>query len=210
MYSKPEFAARSPADVAEVIAAAPFATLVTHGPDGIVASHLVMLFEPDRGPNGTLVSHLALDNPHAALIAEGRETLAIFTGPHGYVSSSWYPAVPVRDSAPTWNYAAVHCRGRPVPLDERQTARHLAHLVARMEEGRPDRWRMGELGPSGLERRLPRILGFDLPVERLDAKFKMGQDERLPDTRGAIAALEKTDPPLAAMMTRHNADRGDG
>ncbi|WP_018391551.1 FMN-binding negative transcriptional regulator [Ancylobacter sp. FA202] len=207
MYTKPEFAAPSSTDIAQVIAEAPFATLVTHGPDGLVATHLIMLFEPDRGPNGTLVSHLALANPHAALVAEGRETLAIFSGPHGYISSSWYPAEPVRDSAPTWNYAAVHCRGRPVPLDDRGTARHLLTLVERMEQGRPERWRMRELGPGGMERRLPHILGFDLPIERLDAKFKMGQDERLRDTRGAITALEASDPPLAAMMARHNAGR---
>ncbi|WP_246677616.1 hypothetical protein [Mesorhizobium sp. B2-3-12] len=68
---------------------------------------------------------------------------------------------------------------------------------------------MRELGPGGMERRIPHILGFDLPIERLEAKFKMGQDERRCDTSGAIDALEHDDPALAAMMKAHNAHRQD-
>jgi transcriptional regulator len=77
-----------------------------------------------------------------------------------------------------------------------------------MERGRDDEWRLRELGPGGMERRLPRILGFELPIARLEAKFKMGQDERILDTRSAIARLaDGIDPELAEMMGRHNAHR---
>lgn len=209
MYNKPEFAPLSPDDVFGLIAAAAFATVVTSGPQGLVASHLPFVLDRDRGPNGTLVSHLARQNPHSALIAEGRETITVFQGPHGYISPSWYPRNPVRDSAPTWNFAVVHCHGRPVPLDDHATARHLLRLVDVLEKDREDRWRMRELGPGGMERRMPHIIGFDLPIERLEAKFKMGQDERLYDTREAIRALEEEDPALAAMMKTHNAHRKD-
>lgn len=113
----------------------------------------------------------------------------------------------MRDSAPTWNFAVVHCHGRPVTLDDHATARHLLQLVDMLEKDRDDRWRMRELGPGGMERRIPHILGFDLPIERLEAKFKMGQDERLYDTSGAIRALEQNDPALATMMKAHNAHR---
>src|SRR5690606_7955612 len=106
-----------------------FATMITHGSRGLQASHLTFLVDRERGPHGTLVSHLAVANEHAELIAEQRESLVIFQGPHGYISSSWYPAAPVRDSAPTWNFAVVHCHGRPVPLGTSATARHLADLV---------------------------------------------------------------------------------
>ena len=209
MYSKPEFAPLSQGEVFGLIEAAAFATVVTAGPHGLVVSHLPFALDRARGANGTLVSHLARANPHAALIAEGRETIAVFHGPHGYISPSWYPRNPVRDSAPTWNFAVVHCHGHPAPLDDQATARHLLQLVDALEKDRDDRWRMRELGPGGMERRMPHILGFDLPIERLEAKFKMGQDERHYDTRGAIGALEDDDPALAAMMKAHNAHRQD-
>ncbi|RUU29092.1 FMN-binding negative transcriptional regulator [Mesorhizobium sp. M6A.T.Ca.TU.002.02.2.1] len=209
MYTKPEFAPLSQDDVFGLIEAAAFATVVTSGPEGLVASHLPIVLDRKRGPNGTLVSHLARQNPHSALIAEGRETIAIFHGPHGYISPSWYPRNPVRDSAPTWNFAVVHCHGRPFQLDEHATARHLLRLVDVLEKDRDGRWRMRELGPGGMERRIPHILGFDLPIERLEAKFKMGQDERLYDTNAAIGTLERSGPALATMMKAHNAHRKD-
>lgn len=209
MYSKPEFAPLELEEVLGLIEAAAFATVVSNGSQGLIASHLPFVHDRSRGPHGTLVSHLAKANPHSELIAAGAPTLAVFHGPHGYISSSWYPRNPVRDSAPTWNFAVVHCHGRPVPLDERATVRHLLALVDVLEKGREDRWRIRELGPGGMERRIPHILGFDLPIERLEAKFKMGQDERLYDTRGAIAALADADSVLAGAMTRHNAHRRD-
>ena len=209
MYTKPEFAPLSRDEVFGLIEAAAFATVVTSGPQGLVVSHLPFVLDRARGENGTLVSHLARANPHSTLISEGRETVAIFHGPHGYISPSWYPRNPVRDSAPTWNFAVVHCHGHPVSLDEHATARHLLQLVDVLEKDRDDRWRMRELGPGGMERRIPGIIGFDLPIGQLEAKFKMGQDERLYDTGGAIRALEQTDPALAAMMKAHNAHRQD-
>ncbi|AZO41692.1 FMN-binding negative transcriptional regulator [Mesorhizobium sp. M7D.F.Ca.US.005.01.1.1] len=209
MYSKPEFAPLSRDEVFGLIEAAAFATVVTSGSQGLAVSHLPLVLDRVRGENGTLVSHLARANPHSALIAEGRETVAIFHGPHGYISPSWYPRNPVRDSAPTWNFAVLHCHGLPIPLDDHGTARHLLQLVDMLERDRDDRWRMRELGPGGMERRIPGIIGFDLPIGRLEAKFKMGQDERLYDTGGAIKALEQNDPALATMMKAHNAHRQD-
>lgn len=209
MYSKPEFAPLSREEVFDLVETVAFATVVTNGPQELVVSHLPFTLDRERGGNGTLVSHLARANEHSALIAEGRKTVAVFHGPHGYISSSWYPRNPVRDSAPTWNFAVVHCHGMPVALDDRATARHLLRLVDVLEKDRTDRWRMRELGVGGMERRLPHILGFEMPVERLEAKFKMGQDERLYDTAAAIDALDHADPHLAETMRRHNAHRHD-
>jgi len=209
VYTKPEFAPLSPEDVFGLIEAAAFATFVTAELRGLAASHLPFMLDRMRGPNGTLISHLAAANPHSLHIGEGRPSLAIFHGPHGYISSSWYPRKPARDSAPTWNFAVVHCHGRPMPLDRQATARHLLQLVDTMEERREDRWRMSELGQGGMERRLPHVVGFELPVEQLEAKFKMGQDERLYDTSAAIEALEEHDPALAETMQKHNARRDE-
>lgn len=207
MYTKPEYAPLSQDEVFSLIEKTVFATVVTHGPDGLVASHLPFVLKRQEGGAAALVSHLARANPHSALIAAGHDTIAIFQGPHGYISSSWYPAQPVRDSAPTWNFAVVHCHGKPQVLDDNGTARHLLELVEVLEDGREDRWRMRELGPGGMERRMPHILGFSLPAIRIEAKFKMGQDERLYDTNAAIVALAGSDPTLSDAMTRHNSSR---
>ncbi|MEP7453620.1 FMN-binding negative transcriptional regulator [Phyllobacterium sp. SB3] len=207
MYTKPEFSALSRENIFELIERAMFATVVTNGPDGPVASHLPIILDKTRGAHGTLITHLARANEHSSLILEGLPTLVIFHGPHGYISSSWYPAQPVRDSAPTWNFAVVHAHGRPVLLDEAGLVRHLIQLVDILEKGREKRWQLKELGAGGMGRRLPYIIGFEVPVDRLDAKFKMGQDERLYDTRSAIEALDGIDPELSNLMERSNAHR---
>lgn len=207
MYTKPEFSPLSEDDVLGVIEDNLFATVVSYGPEGLVASHLPFLLDRSRGPNGTLASHLARANVHSELIIEGRETLVIFQSDHGYISSSWYPAEPARDSAPTWNFSVVHCHGTPVALSEKASRRHLFALVERLEHGRSDRWRMGELGQGGSERRLADIVAFELPIARIEAKFKMGQDERERDTSAAIRALSGLNPRLAETMARYNAQR---
>jgi transcriptional regulator len=193
---KPEYAPLTQDEVFSLIEKTAFATVVTHGLSGLVASHLPFVLNRQESGEAALVSHLARANPYSALIAAGHDTIVIFQGPHRYISSSWYPAQPGRDSAPTWNFAVVHCHGKPQVLDDNGTARHLLELVDVLEDGRDDRWRMRELGPGGMERRMPQILGFSLPVTRMEAKFKMGQDERFYDTNAAIVALDDSNPAL--------------
>lgn len=209
MYSRPEFTPADADAAFALIERAVFGTLVTAGPDGPVVSHPIFMLERGEGQNGALVSHLAAANEHCDLIRQGLPTVAIFMAEHGYISSSWYPrrADGERDNAPTWNFATVHCHGRPRVLDVRETARHIRDCVEHLEAGRDDRWRLKELGPGGMKRRLPNVLGFRLPIERLHAKFKMGQDEPLPDTEAAIGRLEAGDPALAARMRRENEGR---
>lgn len=104
MYTKAEFEPLSREAAFALIEAAAFATVVTNGPRGLAVSHLPFVLDRARGESGTLISHLAKANPHSELIAEGRDTVAVFHGPHGYISSSWYPRNPVRDSAPNLEF----------------------------------------------------------------------------------------------------------
>lgn len=213
MYTKPEFAPADPEAAFRLIEQAVFGTLVTAGPDGPVVSHPIFMLERGEAGNGALVSHLAAANPHCDLIRQSLPTVAIFMGDHGYISSSWYPRRierenADRDNAPTWNFATVHCHGRPEVLDVRETARHIRDCVEHLEAGCDARWHLKELGPGGMKRRLPNVLGFRMPIERLEAKFKMGQDEPWRDTRAAIDRLEAgIDPSLAAAMRRENEGR---
>jgi transcriptional regulator len=140
-------------------------------------------------PRNRHVSHVARANDHAAIIETGARSTAILMDRGAYVSSSWYPAAPARNSAPTWAFRVVHFHGRFEPLSDAATARHLNDLVHHMETGRPDRWRMGELGPGGLERRLPSILGYELVIDQVEVRFKLGQDERPRDMAAAETHL---------------------
>jgi transcriptional regulator len=208
MYTKPVFDPAGTQEVHTFIERTVFGTLVTKSPDSLVISHLIFMLERDRGQYGTLVSHLSKANEHARLIEAGAESAAIFVGEHGYISSSWYPGYPVRDSAPTWNFSVVHCHGRPQALDAQRATAHLRDAVRHLETGRDKPWRIEELGDEGIARRVANIVAFELPIERLEAKFKLGQDERLADTRAAIDHLQAHgDGELASRMAQANRNR---
>lgn len=92
--------------------ATPFALLTSVGADGVLASHLPLLLEPDEGEFGTLYGHFAKANPHWRELQDGCEALAVFSGPDAYISPSWYPTKAEHGKVvPTWNYIAVHARG---------------------------------------------------------------------------------------------------
>jgi len=206
MYNRPEYEPEAH-EAARLIETVRLGTLVTQGPERLMASHLTFQLDRERGPHGTLVAHLARANPHAALIEAGEPCLVVFLGPHGYISSSWYPQ---RDSAPTWNFAVVHAHGSPQLLDRGMTARHIATLVKEQEQGRENEWHLREVGHrfSGM---LDHVVGFEIPIDHLEAKFKMGQDERLGDTRAAITHLEQDgEEDLATLMRRLNDGRDNG
>jgi len=189
LYTKPVFQPATPGEAFDLVDDVVLGTLVTGTGTDLQISHPV--FMADRARN-RLVSHVARANDHVPLIERGVPSTAILMDPGGYVSSSWYPAQPARDSAPTWAFRVVHFHGRLEPLPRAATARHLQDLVAHMEAGRPGRWRMAELGPGGLERRLPHILGYELVIERVEIRFKLGQDERPRDMTAAVREFRAT------------------
>ncbi len=187
----------------------PWALLVDSGEAGPFATNLPLLLDRTRGRHGVLLGHLARANDHArALFAGAAPTLAIFHGPQSYVTASWYPQ---RQMPSTFYYMAVHCYGR---LREQTTAElehTLGRLNDRMEMPIPDGWRMDEIPHSEITRRLPHIVGFELEIERFEAKFKLGQDEPLRDALAVADHLASSRDPehlaLAAAIRRENADR---
>lgn len=167
------------------------ATFVSTGVHGFVVSHIPCLLRSEPG-GLVLCSHVAAANPHAELIRSGAPSVAVFKRESGYISSSWYGDAPDRDSAPTWNFEVVHCHGVPHAVDETAALSHLVDLVAKMEKGRTVPWTIGELGERGIARRLKAIVAFEMPVGRLEGKFKLGQDEKRNDTARAVEHLMTT------------------
>ncbi|MGR6328715.1 FMN-binding negative transcriptional regulator [Sphingomonas sp. XXL09] len=187
LYTKPVFAPDSEEAVFALIDQLPLGTLITVH-DGVPQlSHPV--FVGDRAGR-RLISHVARNNDHAALLQDGLAATAIFLDTGGYVSPSWYPAAPVRDSAPTWIFRVAHVHGRLRLLSRAETMRHLVDLVAQREAGRDHGWSIGELGREGVQRRLDAIQGFTLEIERIEASFCLGQDERQRDMAAAVAAYD--------------------
>jgi transcriptional regulator len=174
-----------------------FAMLVTHGAAGLVASRVpFLLAEEDEVPH--LQGHLARANPQVADLAAGGEVLAVFAGPHAYVSPGWYETGP---AVPTWNYADVHAYGRVRLIDDADRLRALlARLTDRHERPRPVPWRMQDLPANYVAGMLKGIVGFDIEVARLEGKFKLSQNRPAADPPRIIAALEaQSDPDAAAV-----------
>jgi len=181
-----------------------FGTLVSSGPEGLQASHVPFLVE-SGGEKLTLLTHFARANPHARSLEHAEHVLAMFQGPHGYVSPSWYENHP---AVPTWNYAVVHASGRATPLDEARLRSLLARLSTKYEAGRAKPWRMQDLPEDYVAKMLNAITGYAIEVEKLEGKFKLsqnrpGRDAALVadalDSQGeaALASLMRNAPPAA-------------
>ena len=181
-------------------AAYPFATVITYGEGGLAVSHLPLLIDPERE---VLRGHVARGNRQLAHLTAGAEALAIFHGPHGYVSPSVYEDQP---SVPTWNYVVVHARGRARPVDAGELRAILDDMVTQFDI---TGWRFD--GPEEFVRtKLEAIAGFEIALESVEGKWKISQNRSLADQRRVIEWLEKGDDPsraLAAVM-RARLDAG--
>src|SRR5687767_13573860 len=141
MYIPAHFAEREIAKLHEAIERYSFATLVSNSAGELFASHLPLLLEPRNGPHGTLVGHMARANPQWREAA-GQQVLALFSGPHAYVSPTWYQATQV---VPTWNYVAVHAYGRLELMEEAAEVEALLKRMVDIYEGdQPKPWTLAE------------------------------------------------------------------
>jgi len=196
-------------DAIELIEKNPWALLVSNGAEGPMATNLPLLFDHRRSDRTVLLGHIARANDHAALLRDtSTPVLAIFEGPYSYVTASWYPK---RDMPSTYYYTAVHCYGRVTLQEEAALDDSVQRLTEAMETPIADGWKTNEIEREAVTRRYKSILGFELHIERLQAKFKLGQDEPLKDALAVAERLERRgyagDAELAAMIRRENAGR---
>src|SRR5438270_183961 len=173
VYLPPPFTERRPEVLLEHIERYDFGLLVTHGAEGLVASHIPFLIERD-GEQLHLHGHLACPNPQVGDLAPGGEVLAIFHGSHAYISPNWYMTGP---SVPTWNYADVHAYGTVQLVEDAEWLRRfLVRLSERHEARNPVAWRMQDLPEAYVESMLKGIVGLDIAVTRLEGKYKLSQN----------------------------------
>jgi transcriptional regulator len=177
----------------ELIHASTLATLVSMTADGMIASHVPLMLDPDPAPYGTLIGHLAKANPHATAANPRVQTLVIFHGPDGYITPSYYAAKQEHGKVvPTWNYAAIHAYGtlesfdNPVRLLEVVT-----RLTRRHEKTRTKPWAVSDAPEDFVQNMLRGIVGIALPIMRLEGKVKMSQNRPAADVAGVIDGLRQ-------------------
>ena len=187
LYVPSSFEPGDRAAAARLVHDHPFATLVTPADPEPLISHVPLLLQPTSEPHGTLVGHVARANPHWRAAA-GVESIAVFHGPHAYVSPSWYadPAAMV----PTWNYATVHAHGPLEIVDDAAEARGvLEALVHRFESDRESPWSLA-MPEAKLASLVGAIVAFRIRIRRLDVKFKLSQNRTRDDRSRVIRALD--------------------
>jgi transcriptional regulator len=204
MRYNPAYAEARPEEVRRLIAENPWATLVSHTPDGLVASHYPVLLD-EEAEGLAIVTHVG--RPDEKLHQFGdREILLIVAGPSGYISPSWYAGDDMR--VPTWNFAVAHCNGVPQILEADENLRVLTRLVRHFESRVADPVELDQTLGASLSKG---TVGLRLPITRYECKVKMGQRETPESQRAVLEALRSPgayeNPALADEMDAALRDR---
>jgi transcriptional regulator len=190
MYVPASFAVTDLAVLHDFIERHSFATLVSHDGTEPFASHVPLLLDRDAGLHGRLVGHVARANPqwkHAG----GQRVLAIFSGPHAYVSPTWYAA---QNVVPTWNYVAVHAYGVLRLIEDRERLREIVRrTVAVYEASMPRPWSVEMPEAAFIDKLLEAIVGFEIEIDRIEGKWKLNQNHDAERRRRVVEALRASD-----------------
>jgi transcriptional regulator len=172
----------------EIMQAHSWALLMTADQTGApVATHLSLIWRNDGTPHGSLIGHMARANAHWELFEREADSLALFWGPHAYVSPTWYEPGP---KVPTWNYVTVHAYGRPQVISETPLVLRVLSELARTYETGVGEWNLGALPKGTAEDMSRHIVAFRLPLARVETKIKLSQNRDLADRQRVIEKLE--------------------
>lgn len=187
MYIPRHFAVTDLEALHTVIREHSFATLITAGEGEPFATHVPLLLE-----DNVLIGHMAKANPHWKLF-DGRTALAIFHGPHAFVSPTLYVTEP---NVATWNYVTVHAYGAPTITEaSEETAELLRQTAATYDPAAP-------ADEAHLQKLLPGVVAFRMPIERLEGKFKLNQNKAEEDREAVMAAFESSSDPVERSVAR--------
>mgnify|MGYP003582920225 FL=1 len=182
------------------------AVLVTQGEQGLQATHVPLLLDPQVGVKGTLYGHLARGNPQWRELESGAEVLVVFPGADAYVSPGFYPSKAEDPrTVPTWNYVAVHAWGIPEVFHKAEPLLEIVRRLSdRHEQGRERPWSVDDAPADYLDGMLKAIVGFAIPIERLQCNRKLSQNRSAIDHEGVRSGLAASADPLdnnlAALM----------
>lgn len=203
MYLPPHFAA-SHADACALIRQYPLGALVhVHG-GGLDANHIPWELEADAS-NPRLIGHVARANPLCTQLHDGAAVLVIFQAEQAYVSPNWYPSKhTTHRQVPTWNYRVVHVHGTVRLHDDRKWVLGAVGKLTRTQEARTQThlphtagpWKIKDAPPDYLDAMLAHIVGIEVVIERIEAKFKLSQNRSVEDRSSAAEAVSAAGTPL--------------
>lgn len=182
MYIPPAFRMEEEAEMRSLMRTYDFALLLVPGMPDLAATHIPLKLADERQ---VLIGHVARANPMAKAIQEGREAIAVFSGPHAYVSPTWYSDPTV--NVPTWNYVAVHAFGTLVPLDGEEAERSLSAQIADFEA----EWRITDIEPKRRAKLEAGIQAFEFEIDRLQGKAKLSQNKPVEERLRLAHALNE-------------------
>jgi transcriptional regulator len=164
--------------------------LVTVGEDGLLASLIPFVHDPGAGEHGSLLGHLARNNPQWRETATD-QALVILRGPDAYVSPGWYASKAEHGRVvPTWDYVTVHVHGRLVVHDDTEfVADVVRRLTEKHEAGRDRPWSVEDAPPAFVAGQLRAVVGVEVQVTRIEAKAKLSQNRPEADVDGVVAGL---------------------
>lgn len=186
MYIPKYFKVTNINEIIEFLERNSFATIVTTKKGKPIASHLPIGLQK-HGEDYYLTGHMAYGNPQWRTFETCDNVLAIFQGPHSYISSSWYE----HENVPTWNYQAVHVYGQASILDEEELKQDLADLLDKYEKQRKNPVLWDKLSPQLLESQLKGIAGFKIKVQEVQAAYKLSQNRNDEDYHNIVEKLQE-------------------
>lgn len=188
-----------------LITAHPLATLITAGSNGLMAN-LIPFTLHSGGKHGILRAHLARGNKQLDALRESTEALVVFQGPECYVTPSWYPSKSEHGKVvPTWNYAVVQVRGKPLVIDDATWVQaQIDQMTANLENGRNHPWKVSDAPDDFIATQLKGIVGVEISVLSIEGKWKVSQNRLAMDRQGVINGLraERACPEMLELMER--------
>jgi transcriptional regulator len=203
MYRPPAFKEDSLEAQHELIVERPFGWLVTTGSLGILADPVPFALDAGAGDFGTLRAHFSRANAQLQALSESEECLVIFQGPDAYITPEWYETKRETGKVvPTWNYVAVHAWGRPQIIEDAAWLRaQIDGLTELMEGRRPRPWAVTDAPASYIDSQLKGIFGVEIPIARIEGKWKASQNQPEKNRVGVAEGLRlEGNEPMAAVV----------
>jgi transcriptional regulator len=212
MYQPPHFREDDVAVQHALIRAHPLGLLISNGPSGLLANPIPFLVDPTPDGPGTLRCHVARANLQWQELESVAPCLVVFQGPQDYVTPSWYATKRETGKVvPTWNYATVHCWGTArVIHDEAWIRRQIGDLTNSREGRRAAPWKVEDAPPEFTRAQIRAIVGIEIPIARIEGKWKMSQNRNEADRRGVVAGYRADDHAgMAAIVAERNGMDGE-
>jgi transcriptional regulator len=203
MYQPPHFREDRLDVQHRLILTHPLGLLVSAGPGGLQANHVPFLIDAAASERGTLRVHLARANPQIAELANVTECMVVFQGPQQYISPSLYPTKQETGKVvPTWNYITVHAWGRPRVMDDATWLRkQIDDLTRQNEEPRAAPWQVSDAPETFVTAQVKGIVGVEIPIARIEGKWKVSQNRPAIDQAGVVAGLQSEGGDAAIMAS---------